>query len=54
VEIFVNSQCVKGARIGRAIASRAQLFVQEAHDLAAIAHAATLESRVPFNHFFDG
>src|SRR5204862_4494425 len=26
--------------------------VQEAHDLAAIAHAATLESRVPFCHFF--
>src|SRR5262245_26199859 len=28
--------------------------VQEAHDLAAIAHAATLESRVPFLHCFDG
>jgi pyruvate-ferredoxin/flavodoxin oxidoreductase len=28
--------------------------VQEAHDLAAISHAATLESRVPFLHFFDG
>ncbi len=28
--------------------------VQEAHDCAAIAHAATLESRVPFLHFFDG
>src|SRR5438093_378010 len=28
--------------------------VQEAQDLAAIAHAATLESRVPFVHFFDG
>jgi pyruvate-ferredoxin/flavodoxin oxidoreductase len=28
--------------------------VQEAHDLAAIAHAATLESRIPFLHFFDG
>jgi pyruvate-ferredoxin/flavodoxin oxidoreductase len=28
--------------------------VQEAHDLAAVAHAATLESRVPFLHFFDG
>jgi len=27
---------------------------QEAQDLAAIAHAATLESRVPFLHFFDG
>ena len=28
--------------------------VQEAQDLAAVAHAATLESRVPFLHFFDG
>jgi pyruvate-ferredoxin/flavodoxin oxidoreductase len=27
---------------------------QEAHDLAGVAHAATLESRVPFLHFFDG
>ncbi len=28
--------------------------VQEAHDFALIAQAATLESRVPFLHFFDG
>ena len=28
--------------------------VQEAHDMAAVAHAASLESRVPFMHFFDG
>ena len=28
--------------------------VQEAMDLALIAHAATLEARVPFLHFFDG
>ncbi|MEO1211218.1 MAG: pyruvate:ferredoxin (flavodoxin) oxidoreductase, partial [Cyanobacteria bacterium J06638_20] len=28
--------------------------VQEAHDLAAIATRATLQSRVPFLHFFDG
>ena len=28
--------------------------VQEAHDFAAVAHAATLRSRVPFVHFFDG
>lgn len=27
---------------------------QEAQDLAAIAHAATLECRIPFMHFFDG
>ncbi|MDR1401690.1 MAG: pyruvate:ferredoxin (flavodoxin) oxidoreductase [Puniceicoccales bacterium] len=28
--------------------------VQEAHDMACISHAATLESRIPFMHFFDG
>ncbi len=28
--------------------------VQEAADFAAVAHAATLASRVPFLHFFDG
>jgi pyruvate-ferredoxin/flavodoxin oxidoreductase len=28
--------------------------VQEAHDMAAIATRATLESRIPFLHFFDG
>lgn len=28
--------------------------VQEAHDLALISHAATLETRLPFLHFFDG
>ena len=28
--------------------------VQEAHDMALIAQVATLESRVPFVHFFDG
>ncbi len=28
--------------------------VQEAQDMAAITHKATLESRVPFVHFFDG
>ncbi len=28
--------------------------VQEAHDFALVAQAATLESRVPFLHFFDG
>ena len=33
------------------IASRS---VQEAHDMALIANAATLESRIPFLHFFDG
>ena len=28
--------------------------VQEAHDIALIAHAATLQTRIPFLHFFDG
>jgi pyruvate-ferredoxin/flavodoxin oxidoreductase len=28
--------------------------VQEAHDLALVAHSATLASRLPFVHFFDG
>jgi pyruvate-ferredoxin/flavodoxin oxidoreductase len=28
--------------------------VQEAHDFAAVSHAATLRARVPFLHFFDG
>ena len=28
--------------------------VQEAHDMAAIAHASTLQARIPFLHFFDG
>ncbi|NNF68345.1 MAG: pyruvate:ferredoxin (flavodoxin) oxidoreductase, partial [Acidimicrobiia bacterium] len=32
----------------------ASASVQEAHDMALIAHAATLESRIPFLHFFDG
>ena len=32
----------------------ASASVQEAHDQALIAHAATLRARVPFLHFFDG
>src|ERR1019366_182691 len=28
--------------------------VQETHDFALVAHAATLRARVPFLHFFDG
>ena len=28
--------------------------VQQAHDMAAIAHASTIRARVPFLHFFDG
>jgi pyruvate-ferredoxin/flavodoxin oxidoreductase len=36
------------------VALLASSSVQEAHDLAAVAHAATLAARVPFVHFFDG
>ncbi len=32
----------------------ASASVQEAHDMALISHAATLRSRLPFMHFFDG
>jgi pyruvate-ferredoxin/flavodoxin oxidoreductase len=32
----------------------ASASVQEAHDFALVSHIATLESRVPFLHFFDG
>jgi len=36
------------------VAMLASNSVQEAQDLACIAHCATLASRVPFMHFFDG
>lgn len=32
----------------------ASFSVQEAHDMAVISQVATLNSRVPFLHFFDG
>ncbi|PWC43851.1 pyruvate:ferredoxin (flavodoxin) oxidoreductase [Azospirillum sp. TSO22-1] len=32
----------------------ASASVQEAHDLALVAHASTLAARIPFLHFFDG
>ncbi len=35
-------------------AQLASSSVQEAHDMALIAQASTLESRIPFIHFFDG
>jgi pyruvate-ferredoxin/flavodoxin oxidoreductase len=35
-------------------AQLASSSVQEAHDMALIAQAATLEARIPFLHFFDG
>jgi pyruvate-ferredoxin/flavodoxin oxidoreductase len=53
LSIFGDHQDVMAARTtGFALLSSAS--VQEAHDLALICHAATLEARVPFIHFFDG
>jgi len=53
LSIFGDHQDVMAARTtGFAMLGAAS--VQEAHDLAMISHAATLESRVPFIHFFDG
>jgi pyruvate-ferredoxin/flavodoxin oxidoreductase len=53
LSIFGDHSDVMSART-TGWAMLASASVQEAHDLAAIAHAATLESRVPFLHFFDG
>jgi len=53
LSIFGDHQDVMAARTtGFAILGSAT--VQEAHDLALVAHAATLEARIPFIHFFDG
>lgn len=53
LSIFGDHQDVMAARqTGWALFSSGS--VQEAHDFAAIAHAATLKARVPFLHFFDG
>jgi pyruvate-ferredoxin/flavodoxin oxidoreductase len=53
LSIFGDHSDVMSARsTGWAMLSSAS--VQEAHDFALIAQAATLESRVPFLHFFDG
>ena len=53
LSIFGDHSDVMAARTtGLALLSSGS--VQEAMDLAAVAHAATLESRVPFLHFFDG
>ncbi|MCG9894913.1 MAG: pyruvate:ferredoxin (flavodoxin) oxidoreductase, partial [Fimbriimonadaceae bacterium] len=53
LSIFGDHQDVMAVRqTGFAMLSSAS--VQEAHDMAAIAQAATLESRIPFLHFFDG
>jgi pyruvate-ferredoxin/flavodoxin oxidoreductase len=53
LSIFGDHQDVMAART-TGFAQLASGSVQEAHDLALVAHAATLESRVPFIHFFDG
>jgi len=53
LSIFGDHSDVMAAR-GTGWALLASSNVQEAHDLALIAHAATLDSRVPFLHFFDG
>jgi pyruvate-ferredoxin/flavodoxin oxidoreductase len=53
LSIFGDHSDVMAARpTGWAMLASAS--VQEAHDLALVAHAATLASRVPFLHFFDG
>ncbi|TDJ65999.1 MAG: pyruvate:ferredoxin (flavodoxin) oxidoreductase [Planctomycetota bacterium] len=53
LSIFGDHSDVMAAR-STGWAMLASASVQEAQDLAAVAHAATLESRVPFLHFFDG
>ena len=53
LSIFGDHCDVMAAR-GTGFALLCSSSVQEAHDLALVATAATLESRVPFLHFFDG
>jgi len=53
LSIFGDHGDVMAAR-ATGFAMLASSSVQEAMDLALVAHAATLESRVPFLHFFDG
>jgi pyruvate-ferredoxin/flavodoxin oxidoreductase len=53
LSIFGDQSDVMAAR-ATGFALLASNSVQEAQDLALIAHAATLEARVPFLHFFDG
>jgi pyruvate-ferredoxin/flavodoxin oxidoreductase len=53
LSIFGDHSDVMAVRqTGFALLSAAS--VQEAHDFALVAHAATLQTRVPFVHFFDG
>jgi pyruvate-ferredoxin/flavodoxin oxidoreductase len=53
LSIFGDHSDVMAAR-GTGFALLASDSVQEAHDLALVAQAATLRSRIPFIHFFDG
>src|SRR6266704_3538702 len=53
LSIFGDHSDVMAAR-STGFAMLASNSVQEAHDFALIAHAATLEARIPFLHFFDG
>ena len=53
LSIFGDHSDVMATR-GTGFALLASSSVQEAHDLALVAHAATLEARIPFMHFFDG
>src|SRR5436309_1029781 len=53
LSIFGDHSDVMAAR-STGFALLASNSVQEAQDLALIAHAATLEARIPFLHFFDG
>jgi len=53
LSIFGDQQDVMAVR-PTGFAQLASSSVQEAHDMALIAQVATLESRIPFIHFFDG
>ena len=53
LSIFGDHSDVMAAR-QTGMALLASGSVQEAQDLAVVAHAATLRARVPFLHFFDG
>jgi pyruvate-ferredoxin/flavodoxin oxidoreductase len=53
LSIFGDHSDVMAAR-STGYALLASSSVQEAQDMSLIAHAATLEARVPFLHFFDG
>ena len=53
LSIFGDHSDVMAART-TGFAMLASSSVQEAQDLALVAHSATLEARLPFLHFFDG